>query len=79
MRCFTKLVNTSGLMAKSTMVNGLITKWKVKVPLPGATAVHISENTRMTKSMDTVHLNGLMAESTSESGLKANNMDKVLT
>ena len=33
---FMELVNMSGQMEEYSMVNGLITKWKVKVHLPGA-------------------------------------------
>ena len=76
---FTVMVSTFGQMAESTMANGLTTKWKVREPLLGAMVVHISVNIRMTKSMDKVHSNGLMVESTSESGLKESNMVKVHT
>ena len=76
---FTEMVNASGPMAESTMVNGLTTKWRAKVPSLGVTVVHISVNTRMTRSTDKVHSNGQMVESTSESGLKESNTVKVLT
>ena len=76
---FTDKESTVGLMAVSIMVNGLITKWKAKVLLPGVTAEDMRATTRMIKSMDTVHLSGQMVGSTLVTGAKVNNMARVST
>ena len=76
---FTELENMCGRMEEYSMVNGLITKWKVKVHLPGAMAEDTSDNTKMIRSTAKVHLSGQMAESILENGTKANNMDRVPT
>lgn len=73
---FTDKESTVGLMAVSIMVNGLITKWKAKVLLPGVTAEDMRATTRMIKSMDTVHLSGQMVGSTLVTGAKVNNMER---
>ena len=73
---FTDKESNVGLMAVSIMVNGLITKWKAKVLLPGVTAEDMRATTRMIKSMDTVHLSGQIVGSTLVTGAKVNNMER---
>ena len=67
-----------GLMAVSTTDNGSTTKWKGRVPSPGAMDVVMLVNIRMIKNMDKVHLNGLMVVSISANGTKVNNMAREL-
>jgi hypothetical protein len=50
----------SGLMEEYIMVNGLITKWKVKELLLGAMGENMLGNIKMIKNMELEHLNGLM-------------------
>jgi len=53
-----------GQMEEYTEVNGLTTKWKVKVCSPGAMAVDMLVNTKTIRSMVMEPLNGLMDAST---------------
>ena len=65
-----------GQMVEYTEENGSTTKWKVQVCSHGVTAVDMQVNTRMIRSMDKEHLNGLMVASIQVCGAKANNMDR---
>lgn len=76
---FTDKESTVGLMAVSIMANGLITKWRAKVLLPGATAEDMRATTRMIKNTDMVPLSGQMVGSTLVTGAKVNNMEREST
>jgi len=71
--------NIVGRTDVSTMASGSTTRWKAKALSLGATAEGMRATIRMTKSMDMVHSNGLMAESISVSGVKVNNTEKECT
>jgi hypothetical protein len=76
---FTDKVSIVGLMAVSTTVSGSTTRWRAKAPSLGVTEEDMKETTRMIKNTATVPLNGLMVESTSVTGAKVSNMEKVST
>jgi hypothetical protein len=76
---FTDKVSIVGLMAVSTTVNGSTTRWRAKAPLLGVTEGDMKVTTRMIRSTDMEPSNGLMAESTSVTGAKVSNTEKVST
>ena len=76
---FTDKVSIVGLMAVSTTDSGSTTRWRVKAPSLGAMEEDMKETTRMIKSMAMVPSSGLMVESTSVTGVKVSNTEKVST
>ena len=71
--------NINGPMVEFTTASGLITKWKVKAPSPGAMAVDTLAAIKMIKSMVMVLLSGQMVASILVNGVKANNTEKEFT
>ena len=68
-----------GPMAESSTETGLITVWKAKESLPGATVVNTSASTKMTKNTVMVYLLGLMDVAMTVNGSKVSSMAKVFT
>ena len=56
-------------------VSGKPIIWKDMVCIYGMMEESMKENTKMTKNMDMVSINGLMVDNTMVIGLKENNMD----
>lgn len=76
---FMAKANTNGPMVEFIAASGSTTKWKVKELSLGVMAVAMLVVIKMTRNTATEPLSGPMDASTSESGVRANNMAKVFT
>jgi len=69
-------VNTNGRMAVNTSVNGKTTTCMAKVYTLGLTAEDMKANTKWTKNTVSECINGLITESTKETGSMVSNMEE---